>query len=82
MIIRRIPQRSDEKVEFFVSGDVLTLNGTEYDFSPLGEGDMIFHFDVSCEFIKGDDRGVIYRKDGQVHLSILDPQPAPSESAS
>lgn len=69
MIVNRIGQRNDDEVVYSVSGDVISINGVDYDFGPLGEGDSIFHYDVGCEFIKG----VITRINGHIVLSLIRP---------
>ena len=41
MNITLIPQRRDDEQVVSVSGDVLTVNGVEYDFTPLEEGGFL-----------------------------------------
>mgnify|MGYP000858025049 CR=1 FL=1 len=41
MDIILVPQRRDDEQVVSVLGDVLTINGVVYDFSPLGEGDSL-----------------------------------------
>lgn len=41
MDIILVPQRRDDDQVVSVLGDVITLNGVEYDFSPLSEGDFL-----------------------------------------
>ena len=41
MDIILVPQRRDDDQVVSVLGDVITLNGVEYDFSPLSDGDFL-----------------------------------------
>lgn len=61
-----------------VSGDVLTFNGEEFDFSQLTEGDSIRANAVDHPQIEGVDlpnaaTNAIYRKDGDIYLKVLFP---------
>lgn len=49
-----------------VDGDVLTINGVEFDFSPLGEGDVLPVGSVPMPVL-----GRVTRADGEVVVTIL-----------
>ena len=66
MIINLSPQRSDEVLTVTKSGDVLTLNGDEFDFSTLPEGGTIPDGAVPNGFFVGP----IERVDGEIHLTL------------
>lgn len=51
-----------------VVGDTITVNGAEYDLSPLPEGGGIASAVVGPCFT-----GELFRKDGDIHLSLLFP---------
>lgn len=69
MRIKLIYQRSDSELRAHVSADVLTINGEEFDFSPLLDGHVLPPGSVGSEFIAGEVR----RYAGQVELSIAVP---------
>ena len=60
-----------------VQGDILSINGEEFDFSPLQEGESITSDAVKNACVRNmpqeDDTDAIYRKDGDIHLGILYP---------
>ena len=51
------------------AGEVLTINGIEFDFSPLPEGAVLPASAVGCEFVVGD----VTRRAGQIELTLLLP---------
>lgn len=63
------PQYSDAVLMLEKVGNILTLNGEKYDFSPLEEGDEIPPEAIDSYFIVGD----IKKIDGIVHLTIIMP---------
>lgn len=60
------PQRSDEVLMVSVAGDVLNINGDEFDFSPLPEGATLPRLAVDSDFIASD----VERIDGTIHLTL------------
>ena len=69
MIINLSPQRRDDTLSVTKTGDVLTINGINYDFSQLPEGATLPSEAVDCEFIVGD----ITRTNGELELTLLLP---------
>jgi len=70
------PQRRDDALEVSKSGDVLTINGEAYDFSPLPDGATIPAGEIPCEWIVND----VERIDGEIHLTLVLPHgPNPPE---
>ena len=49
------------------AGDVLTINGEAYDFTPLQEGATLPRAAVDCAWLASD----VERIDGVLHLSLL-----------
>ncbi|MBV4518545.1 hypothetical protein KVG88_00590 [Pseudomonas sp. SWRI74] len=41
MLINLSPQRRDDTLEVVKAGNVLSVNGKDFDFSPMGEGDTL-----------------------------------------
>ena len=71
MIIKLIPVRMDDTLELFKSGDVLTVNGEEFDFSQVGEGDTLPASAITCKFFFGE----VARVNGELILSMQLPNP-------
>ena len=69
MRINLTPQRRDDTLALSREGDTLTINGTPFDFSQLGEGDLLPRDAVDCEFLASD----VERIDGHVTLTLLLP---------
>ena len=69
MRIKLSPQVRDGSLVVSVNGDVLTINGVQYDFSPMGEGDVLPASAIDDEKITGD----IKRVNGQIELTIILP---------
>ncbi|QBX34582.1 hypothetical protein E4191_07560 [Paracoccus liaowanqingii] len=63
------PVRMDKLLQVEVSGDVLTVNGIDYDFSPLQEGDVMPAETVGCEWLVSD----VTRMEGHVSLTLILP---------
>ena len=64
------------------AGDVLTINGTAFDFGPLPEGGRLPLGSVDCAWIVSD----VTREAGAIRLTLtlphgLIPSPAPPEAA-
>ena len=77
--IKLIPQVNESLVtpDISVSGDVLTVGGEAFDFSPLGEGESITSDAVENAHIQDapqtGDTNAIHRKDGNIYLGIKYP---------
>lgn len=70
------PQRRDDKLEVVKNGEVLTVNGEDFDFSPLQDGMSLPSSAVDCEWFAGD----IQRINGELVLTILLPHgPNPTQ---
>lgn len=63
------PQRRDDAITVSKLGDILTINGVDYDFSVIPDGATLPASAVDCEFISGD----IERIGGVLHLAITLP---------
>lgn len=66
------PIRSDETLTLSKAGDVLTINGDEFDFGPLPEGADLPSDAVSSEWITG----TVSREGGNIRLTVLLPHGA------
>lgn len=71
------PIRWDQELSLSVSGDVLTINGSPFDFSLLGEGDLLPPDAVGSDFINQP----VTRAAGEITLTILLPIPAEASEA-
>lgn len=60
------PIRRDNRSTFAVSGDVLTVDGVNYDFGPLNEGDTLPRSAVSGDWLASD----VTRESGQIKLTV------------
>ena len=69
MQITLTPMRRDDTLTLHRVGDVLTINGTDYDFGPLPEGGMLPLTAVGCDWIAADVR----RRGGVLHLTLILP---------
>ena len=81
MIISLTPVRKDATLTLHRAGDVLTVNGTPYDFGPLPEGGLLPRDAVGCDWIASD----VTRTDGALHLTLILPHgpipwPVPPEA--
>jgi hypothetical protein len=72
MIISLSPQRRNDTLTVTKSGDVLTINGEDFDFTDLPDGETIPAGVVPCEFITGP----VMRIDGDLHLTVILPHSA------
>ena len=63
------PVRMDADFTLAVAGDVLTLNGEAFDFTPLQEGDTLPRDVISSDWFAGD----VSRTEGRVHLTLILP---------
>jgi len=71
MNIVLIPTRTDNTLELFKAGDVLTVNGEDFDFSQLGEGDSLPSSAITSTWFIGDQT----RVDGHLVLTMFLPNP-------
>ena len=72
MHIKLSPTRRDETLTASRDGDTLTLNGDEFDFSPLGEGETLPADAIDSPWIAGD----VTRTDGALHITLRLPHGA------
>ena len=78
MKINLSPQRRDDTLTITKQGDVLTINGTEYDFTDLPDGGTLPADAVDCEYVFGS----VDRVDGEIELTLLLPHgPNATEAA-
>ena len=77
MKINLSPQRRDDTLAVTKQGDVLTINGTEYDFTDLSDGGTLPADAVDCEFVIGS----VDRVDGELELTLLLPHGANASEA-
>lgn len=72
MKIKLSPINHETRLYAFVNGDVLTLNGIELDFSPLGEGGVLPAAAIDSPWIASD----VTRTDGEISLTLRVPHGA------
>lgn len=78
MHITLSPMRCDGRLSLVRSGDMLSINGTEYDFSALPDGATLPRGAVTCDWLVSD----VERIDGVIHLTLILPHgsEAPEET--
>ena len=78
MHITLIPQRRDDRLSLSKSGDLLTVNGEDFELSGIPDGAILPREAVACEWLASD----IERIDGVLHLSLILPHgaQAPAEA--
>lgn len=69
MLIKLSPQRRDDALSVSVAGDVLTVNGEAFDFSPLPEGATLPHGSIASDWFTGP----VSREGGQLTVTLLFP---------
>ena len=69
MNIKLSPQRRDDSLSVTKVGDILTINDTEYDFTPITEGATLPAEAIDCEWIVGD----VSRVNEEIELTLLKP---------
>lgn len=69
MRINLVPQCCSDTLSVSKSGDVLTINGEQFDFSLLPEGATVPAGSVPCKWVLGD----VERFDGEIVLTLLMP---------
>lgn len=72
MKIKLSPQRRGDDITVEVDGDVISINGREYDFSDVGEGSTIDSSLIPEEFIVGE----VGREGGEIYLTVILPHGA------
>jgi len=77
MRINLTPQRRDDTLTVTKSGDVLTINSTEFDFSQVPDGGMLPRDAVDCAWLASD----VTREDGELTLNLLLPHGANASEA-
>ncbi len=76
MRINLSPQRRDGSLTVSVSGDVLTVNGEAFDFSPLPEGATLPYGSIESEWFTGP----VARTGGQIEVTLLLPHKSNASS--
>ena len=66
MHIKLSPMRHDTPLTLARAGDVLTINGTAYDFTALPEGATLPRDAVACDVLASD----VERKGGALNLTL------------
>jgi hypothetical protein len=69
MQITLTPQRSDATLTLARSGTTLIINGTAYDFGPVGDGAVLPRDAVDCAALASD----VTRIGGVLHLTLILP---------
>ena len=69
MQINLTPVRCDDTLSLACRGDVLVINGVDYDFGPLPEGAVLPRDAVACEWLASD----VTRHGGVLHLTLILP---------
>ena len=77
MKITLSPQRRDDTLTITKQGDVLTINGTAYDFTDLPDGGTLPGDAVDCEYVIGS----VNRVNGELELTLLLPHGANASEA-
>lgn len=77
MRISLSPQRRDDTLALSKAGDVLTVNGEQFDFSSLPDGATLPAGKVPCDWITGP----VERVGGELQLTLLLPLGPPPWSA-
>ncbi|CUH63905.1 hypothetical protein TG4357_00956 [Thalassovita gelatinovora] len=78
MQITLIPQRRDEVLTLSRSGDVLTINGTDFDFTGLTEAETMPRSGLGCDWLAAD----VTRTGGVLQLSLILPHGANAQEQS
>jgi hypothetical protein len=77
MLIKLSPVRLDELLEASAIGDVITLNGQDFDFTQLPEGATLPADAINSEHFVGP----VERINGELHLTLRLPHgPNPSQA--
>ncbi|MCA0027327.1 MULTISPECIES: hypothetical protein [unclassified Mesorhizobium] len=71
------PQRRDDALTLEKTGDVLTVNGEQFNFNGLADGDTIKREDIPGEWFAGD----VTKTGGEVYIVLTLPHgPRPSRA--
>lgn len=65
------PQLRDDPLEVIKNGDTLTVNGEAFDFSPMGDGDILPRSAIESIWFVGDVKKV----GGELVVTLLLPNP-------
>lgn len=77
MRIKFNPQRRDDSLSVVKQGDVLTVNGVEFDFSAVPEGATLPADAIDSDFFSGP----VERIGGELHVTLTLPHgPNPSQA--
>ncbi|WP_212525615.1 hypothetical protein [Actibacterium sp. MT2.3-13A] len=71
------PQRRDDTLNLSKSGDILTVNGADFDFSDLAEGAVLPREAVACDWLASD----VARVGGAIRLTLILPHGADAPEA-
>lgn len=71
MIIKLSPQRRDDTLTVFKTGEVLTVNGEDFNLAPVGEGDTLPNAAIASFWFAGD----VDRINGELVLTLCLPLP-------
>jgi len=71
MIIKLSPVRRDDTLEVVKLGDILTINGEDFDFSAIGEGDTLPANAILSEWFASE----VNRINGEIELTLILPNP-------
>lgn len=71
------PCRSDTVLSVVKSGDTLTINGAAFDFSAVGDGDVLPRDAVATDWLASD----VTRSGGVLALTLVLPCPANAPAA-
>ena len=66
------PQRRDDTLNVVRRGDLLVVNDEPFDFSAVGEGDILPRSAIESEWFAGD----VTRVNGELELTLILPNPA------
>ena len=72
MHITLSPMRRDEQLTLHRAGDVLTINGEDFDFTPIPEGATLPRDAVDCDWLASD----VTRIGGMLHMTLIVPHGA------
>lgn len=72
MIIKLSPVRSDDALKLERAGDILIVNGVEFDFTPLPDGATLPAAAIDSPFFSGP----VSRVDGEIECVIMLPHGA------
>lgn len=77
MHITLSPQRRDDTLTVVKQGDMLTINGVEYDFSVVPDGATLPFGATDCQWLASD----VERINGVLHMTLILPLVANASGA-